>query len=66
MVMNDPSLGFICPVCEAPRGEPCHVEDGVLRFESHSERADLANDAFQDIFAESEALTALNADRSPE
>ena len=66
MIQKDPSLEFICPVCEAPRGERCHVEIGVLLLESHSERAALANDAFQDLFAESQDLADLNADRSPE
>jgi hypothetical protein len=39
---RDPSLKFICPVCEAAPQERCHVNDRVICFESHSERRDLA------------------------
>ena len=42
MAPRDPSLKFVCPVCEAAPNERCHVKVGVICFESHWERRDLA------------------------
>ena len=41
-VLEDPSLIVLCPVCEARPHEPCHVQPGVLRPESHFERSQFA------------------------
>ena len=37
-MIEDTSLKVVCPVCEAPPGERCHVQRGVVRSESHRER----------------------------
>jgi hypothetical protein len=42
MTHRDPSLKFVCPVCEASPKEQCHVNDRVICFESHMERRELA------------------------
>jgi hypothetical protein len=43
MAQQDPSLKFVCPVCEASPRERCHVNVGVICFESHRQRRELAN-----------------------
>ena len=48
MVENDLSLKFVCPLCGAASQELCHVQIGVARSESHSERWEVANDALRD------------------
>ena len=52
MVEKNLSLKFVCPICGAPSQEQCHVQKGVLRDESHSERVELANDAVLDRIGE--------------
>jgi hypothetical protein len=42
MAQRDPSLKFVCPVCEASPRERCHVNARILCFESHWERRELA------------------------
>jgi hypothetical protein len=42
MIRRDPSLKFVCPVCEASPQERCHVNDRIICFESHLERRELA------------------------
>lgn len=66
MLENDPSLMFVCPVCSASCQERCHVQIGVLRDESHSERVELANDALLDNIAEGNAIALMNEQRSSE
>jgi hypothetical protein len=39
---SDPSLKFVCPICEASPEERCHVNDRIICFESHWERRELA------------------------
>jgi hypothetical protein len=41
MTHHDPSLKFVCPVCEASPQEHCHVNVRVICFESHQERREL-------------------------
>ena len=60
MVDFDPALKFVCPVCEAPWGEPCHVQVGTVRFESHHERLTLANEELLDSIAEGNAVEFIN------
>jgi hypothetical protein len=55
MVGRDPCLKYICPVCEASPQERCHVMVGVICFESHRQRMELAKNtpppehAFADV-----------------
>jgi hypothetical protein len=42
MVQRDACLQFVCPVCEASPQERCHVMVGVICFESHPQRVELA------------------------
>jgi hypothetical protein len=60
MVHFDPALKFVCPVCEAPWGESCHVQVGTVRFESHHERMSLANEELFDSIAEGNAVEFIN------
>jgi hypothetical protein len=55
---NDLSLKFVCPVCGAGSQERCHVQVGIIRYESHSERVELANNALLDS---EDAAAALNS-----
>ena len=55
---NDLSLKFVCPLCGAGSQEQCHVQVGVMRDESHSERVELANNALLDS---EDAAAALNS-----
>jgi hypothetical protein len=48
MVEDDLSLKFVCPICGAGSQERCHLQKGVVRDESHSERVELANNALLD------------------
>jgi hypothetical protein len=64
MAQFDPALKFACPVCEALWGEPCHVQVGVVRFESHQERKTLANDEMLDSIAEGNAVRFMNEQQS--
>ena len=64
MAHVDSALKFICPVCEAPWGERCHVQVGVVRFESHLERMALANDELLDSISEGNAGEFMNEQRS--
>jgi hypothetical protein len=64
MAQFDPALKFVCPVCEAPWGEPCHVQFGDVRFESHLERMSLANDEMLDSIAEGNAVEFMNEQRA--
>jgi hypothetical protein len=57
-------LKFVCPVCEAAHGEPCHVQIGVVRFEYHLERKNLADDQMLDSIAEGNAVAFMNKQRS--
>ena len=58
MAQRDPSLKFVCPVCEVSPQERCDVNAKVLCFESHWERRELAMNtaaanaalAAQDVF----------------
>jgi len=45
VVQQDPSLKYVCPVCEASPQERCHVDVGIIRFESHRQRRELVNSA---------------------
>ena len=64
MVNFDPALKFVCPVCEAPWGEPCHVQVGTVRFESHHERMTLANEELLYSIAEGNAVEFINEQRA--
>jgi hypothetical protein len=48
MTDNDLSLKFVCPVCGAGSQERCRVQVGVIRYEFHPERVELANNALLD------------------
>ena len=61
MFDNDPSLMFVCPVCDAAWGEPCHLQIGVVRFESHYERKNLADDEVLDNIMHGNAVALLDA-----
>jgi hypothetical protein len=61
MFDNDPSLMFVCPVCDAAWGEPCHVQIGVVRFESHYPRKNLADDEVLDNIMQGNAVAFLDA-----
>jgi hypothetical protein len=56
---EDPALEVACPVCEAAPKERCHVQRGVIRFDSHWERLQLALLSG----AENEKLSVLGARR---
>jgi hypothetical protein len=43
-VRDDSSLEVDCPVCDAKRKERCHIQPGVVRFESHLDRMEYANE----------------------
>jgi len=60
----DPSLKFECPVCSAIRQERCHVQIGVARSESHSERWKLADNALLDSIAEGNEAALMNEQRA--
>jgi hypothetical protein len=60
-ILNDPALNVDCPVCEAALGVRCHVQPGVVRFDSHFERKELAEARRLERIAESEAMTAMVA-----
>ena len=42
MAQRDLSLKFVCPICRAKPRELCHMRTGVVCFESHWERRELA------------------------
>jgi hypothetical protein len=42
MAQRDLSLKFVCPICEAKPQELCHMRIGVICFESHWERREIA------------------------
>jgi hypothetical protein len=60
-IQDDSSLEVACPVCEALPKEPCHVQAGVVRFESHLERAGLANERKIERLDSDKVLTLLAA-----
>jgi hypothetical protein len=64
MAHFDPALKFVCPVCEAPWGEPCQVQVGVVRSESHFERWELAHDELLDSIADGNAVEFMNEQRT--
>jgi anaerobic selenocysteine-containing dehydrogenase len=64
MVQDDPILKFVCPLCGASCGEQCHVQIGVVRPESHSERWELAHDELLNSIAEGNAVAFMNEQRS--
>jgi hypothetical protein len=64
MVENDPVLKFVCPVCEAARGELCHAQIGIVRFECHLERKNLADEEMLDNIAEGNAIAFMSEQRS--
>jgi hypothetical protein len=45
---SDLALKFVCPVCGAGSRERCRVQVGVIRYEFHPERVELANNALLD------------------
>jgi hypothetical protein len=57
-------LNFTCPVCEATPGERCHVQIGVVRFESHLEREQLTSGELLYILGEKNALADSNKTHS--
>jgi hypothetical protein len=61
---KDASLKFECPVCGASSQERCHVQIGVPRPESHSERWRLADEALLDSIAEGNEAAFMNEQRS--
>jgi hypothetical protein len=61
---NDLSLNFVCPVCGAHTQERCHIQIGVQRTESHSERWKLADEALLDSIAEGNEAALMNEQRS--
>jgi hypothetical protein len=65
MSQGNPALNVVCPICDAARYEECHVQIGVLRSESHTERTELAANEQLDTVALSEALAIRCAHRSP-
>jgi hypothetical protein len=42
MPQRDLSLKFVCPACRAKPHDLCHMSNGVICFESHFERRELA------------------------
>ena len=40
------SLSFTCPICGAAPKEPCEMNSGTPRFESHVERGNFVKDHF--------------------
>jgi len=48
MVDNDLPLKFVCPICSAGSRERCRAQVGVIRYEFHPERVELANIALLD------------------
>ena len=56
---EDPALEVVCPVCEATANERCHVQPGVLRFDSHLERKELASEVEIERLAETEQYKVL-------
>jgi hypothetical protein len=65
MSEGEPALNVVCPVCEASRDEPCHIQPGVLRSESHTERIELATNEILDTVAISEAIAFRRAHQTP-
>jgi len=63
MAYFDPALKFVCPVCEAPWGERCHVQVGVIRFESHYDRRSLADEEMFDSISADKAATFMSFHR---
>jgi hypothetical protein len=51
------SLSFTCPICSAAPKEPCEMNSGTPRFESHAERRNIVKDHF--LEAESLVLDRL-------
>ena len=64
MAQRDLSLSFVCPVCEAACMERCHVKVGVICFESHWERKDLATNAVLDALANGRVIAFPTPDPS--
>jgi hypothetical protein len=64
MAQDDPVLKFVCPLCGASPGEQCHIQIGVVRSESHSERWELAHDELLNSIAEGNAVAFMNEQRS--
>jgi hypothetical protein len=64
MAYFDPTLKVVCPVCEALWGEPCHVQVGVVRFESHRERTTLSNEELLDSISEGNTLEFMIEQRA--
>jgi len=48
MADDDLAMKFVCPVCGAGNQERCRAQIGVIRYEFHSERVELANNALLD------------------
>jgi hypothetical protein len=44
MKSSDISLKVVCPICSARAYERCEMNNGFLRFESHRERKNFAED----------------------
>ena len=42
MAQRNLSLNFLCPVCRAKPHDLCHMSNGVICFEPHFERTELA------------------------
>jgi hypothetical protein len=63
-VRIDRTLDFPCPVCDARRGERCRVQRGVIRFEPHSARTDLANETAR-LFAEERVFSFISGPKFP-
>ena len=62
MDKRDVSLAFVCPVCEAAPQERCHINTGVICFDSHWERWQVAKNALVDRITEGNRL-ALSRER---
>jgi len=62
----DPALAFTCPVCDAKKGERCHVQPGVIRFEPHEERIDRSDKATVRLYAESKMLSTIARPQFPQ
>jgi hypothetical protein len=60
MELPDPYLKIACPVCGAPKHEPCNSNRGADRLESHHERWNLARVCNDRRFAQHSLIPSPN------
>lgn len=63
-VAENAALEAMCPVCDAPPQEWCHVQPGVVRSESHFERNELASEAKVERLAQTRPYELLALQRN--